>query len=93
MNSYELMYILDGSLEDEKKAALCEKFSNLISTLGGEIVGENKIGQKKFAYEINFQREGYYVVVDFNIDGEQIAEIQRQLRITDGVVRHMVIRK
>lgn len=93
MNSYELMYILDCDLTDEKKSALTEKFSNLIVTLGGTISSDKKIGMKKYAYQINFKSEGYYVVVDFEINGDQIAEIERQLRITDGVVRHMVIRK
>lgn len=93
MNSYELMYILDCDLTDEKKSALTEKFSNLIVTLGGTISSDKKIGLKKYAYQINFKSEGYYVVVDFEINGDQIAEIERQLRITDGVVRHMVIRK
>ena len=93
MNSYELMYILDCDLTDEKKSALTEKFSNLIVTLGGTISSDKKIGLKKYAYQINFKSEGYYVVVVFEINGDQIAEIERQLRITDGVVRHMVIRK
>lgn len=93
MNSYELMYILDCDLTDEKKSALAEKFSNLIVSLGGTIVSDKKIGMKKYAYLINYKSEGYYIVVDFTINGDQIAEIERQLRITDGVVRHMVIRK
>lgn len=93
MNSYELMYILDCDLTDEKKSALTEKFSNLIVSLGGTISSDKKLGMKKYAYQINFKSEGYYVVVDFEINGDQVAEIERQLRITDGVVRHMVIRK
>ncbi len=93
MNSYELMYILDCDLVDEKKSALAEKFSNLIVSLGGTIISDKKIGMKKYAYLINYKSEGYYIVVDFTINGDQIAEIERQLRITDGVVRHMVIRK
>ncbi len=93
MNSYELMYILDNDLQDEKKSALTEKFSNLIVSLGGTILSDKKLGTKKYAYLINFKSEGFYVVVDFTISGDQVAEIERQLRITDGVVRHMVIRK
>lgn len=93
MNSYELMYILDGTLDEEKKNALCEKFSSLISTLGGTITEDRKLGMKKFAYRINFQYEGFYVVTNFDIEGDKIAEIERQLGITDGVVRHMVVRK
>ncbi len=93
MNSYELMYILDCDLTDEKKSALAEKFSNLIVSLGGTIVSDKKLGMKKYAYLINYKSEGFYIVVDFTINGDQIAEIERQLRITDGVVRHMVIRK
>lgn len=87
------MYILDCDLTDEKKSALTEKFSNLIVSLGGTISSDKKLGMKKYAYQINFKSEGYYVVVDFEINGDQVAEIERQLRITDGVVRHMVIRK
>lgn len=93
MNSYELMYILDCDLTDEKKSALTEKFSSLIATLGGTVNAEKKLGLKKYAYLINFKSEGYYVVVDFTLGGDQVAELERQLRITDGVVRHMVVRK
>ena len=56
-------------------------------------MSDKKLGTKKYAYLINFKSEGFYVVVDFTISGDQVAEIERQLRITDGVVRHMVIRK
>ena len=65
----------------------------LITTLGGTITEDKKIGMKKFAYRINFQYEGFYVVTTFDIEGDKIAEIERQLGITDGVVRHMVVRK
>jgi small subunit ribosomal protein S6 len=91
LRTYELMIISHGSLTDDAVTTNVEKFTDLIGQLGGSVERVDHWGKREFAYEIDHQREGYYTVVDFQIDGEQLPELERQLRLTDVVVRHKVV--
>ena len=93
MNNYELLYIIDNSADDEKKEALIEKFSQLITANGGAIEKVDKWGSKKFAYEINDKNDGYYVLMNFSAKPDFPLELERQMGINDAIVRSMVIRK
>lgn len=92
MSTYELMIITHGSMTDDTVTTNVERFTELIGQLGGEVDRVDHWGKREFAYEIDHQREGYYTVVDFQVDGEQLPELERQLRLTDAVVRHKVVR-
>lgn len=91
MRTYELMIISHGSLTDDAVTTNLEKFTDLIGQLGGSVERVDHWGKREFAYEIDHQREGYYTVVDFQIDGQQLPELERQLRLADPVVRHKVV--
>ncbi|HSK97092.1 MAG TPA: 30S ribosomal protein S6 [Euzebyales bacterium] len=91
MRSYELMIISRGNLQDDAVTANVERFTNLIGQLGGAIDRVDHWGKREFAYEIDHQRDGYYTVVDFQLDGSQLVELERQLRLADEVVRHKVV--
>lgn len=93
MNGYEVLYILDAAMDEQSKDAVVEKFSTLVTTNGGEVLEVNKWGLRKLAYPINFKKDGYYVLMTFNANFDFPAELERQLRITDGVMRFMVTRK
>lgn len=94
MRLYEVMYVLDAdALDEETGPALMEKFNNVITGLGGEITKTDVWGRRRLAYEINNRRDGFYVVLDFKGRSEVADELDRVFRITDGVLRHMVIRK
>lgn len=93
MNKYEILYILDTKLDDAEKDALIERFKGVVETAGGSVEGVDKWGVKKLAYEINFKSEGYYVLMNFTAEATVPAEIERQMRITDGVMRFIVVRK
>lgn len=92
MNKYQLLYIIDNSLEEEAKNEIVDKFSALIESLGGTIDTIDKWGTKKFAYEIAGKSEGYYVLVKFEANTEVPAEIDRQMKINDSIVRQMITR-
>ena len=92
MNKYQLLYIIDNGIGDEEKQAVIDKFSALIESLGGTVDAVDKWGTRKYAYPINYQKEGYYVLVKFTSDAEAPAEIDRQMRISDQVVRQMITR-
>ena len=93
MKSYEMLYIIDNSINDEQKAALVEKVNSIVTANGGTDINVDKWGEKKFAYEINYKSEGYYVLATFNAEVTAIKPISDLLNITENVVRHMIVAK
>ena len=93
MNNYELLYIIDNDLSEESKEALVAKLNAVVTDNGGSVESVDKWGTKKLAYPINFKNEGYYVLVNFNAPANLPSELERVMRITDGVVRFMVVKK
>ncbi|MDN5293391.1 MAG: small subunit ribosomal protein [Eubacteriales bacterium] len=93
MRSYEVMFIVKPDLSEEETTAVIEKFKNLIVKHGGEVTAEDRWGLRKLAYEIQKYREGYYVVMKFKAPAEFSRELDRVLRITDEVMRHIIIRE
>ena len=93
MNKYELMYILVNSASDEEKDTMIEKINALITKNGGVVESVDKIGSKKLAYEINKKHDGYYVLVNFTAESSVPATITNTLRITEGVLRYIVVAK
>ena len=93
MKNYELMYIIDATVSDEKREQLIEKFKSLVESNNGKVVNEEKLGVKKFAYPIDYKTEGYYVLLNFEAEATVPALIKEQMLITDGIVRHMIVAK
>lgn len=93
MNSYETLYVIKPDLEDEVRAALIQKFSAIITDNGGEIESVDEWGKRKLAYAINYISEGYYVLVNFKAQSELPAELERNFKINDNVMRFIVIKK
>lgn len=91
MRAYELMYIINPSLDEEATNGVVDKFSNLIQNQGGEIVKVDRWGKRKLAYEVKDQKEGYYVLVHFNAEATVPREVDRVIKITDNVIRHMIV--
>lgn len=92
MRTYELMFITRGDLDEDAVQANIDRFTKLIADRGGNVVGVDHWGKREFAYEIDHMREGYYTVVDLEIDPDGLQELERQLRIVDEVVRHKIVR-
>ena len=90
MNNYELVYVLKPAIEDETKEAVLDKVKSVIEA-SGEVVKVDVWGVKRLAYEIQKLREGYYVLVEFKSTTDVPTELDRNLRINDNVIRHMVI--
>ncbi len=93
LNAYETMYILSPRLEETAIDALVEKFNQLISKEGGSVEKTDKMGRRRMAYEVNGAKEGFYVLTQFKAPSKLISELERQFKITDEVVRHIVIRQ
>lgn len=92
MNKYESLYIISPTIEEEGVKALVEKFSNLISDYG-ELESVEEWGKKKLAYEVQDHKEGYYVLMNFSANPDFPAELERNFKITEGILKYLVIRK
>ncbi len=93
MNSYELLYILNNELSDEAKGAVVEKLNAVVTDNGGTIDGIDKWGTRKLAYPIDYKTEGYYVLVNFTAPATLPDELERVMRITDAVIRFLIVKK
>ena len=93
MDKYEILYIIRAAVDDELKTKTVEKFESLVATLGGTVESVDKWGLKKFAYEIDKQTEGYYVLMNVTCTIEAQIEIDRQMRNDESIIRQMIIKK
>ena len=90
--NYEVVFIIDPAQGEEGVAALTEKFKTLVEQNSSEMEVE-EWGKRKLAYAINYITEGYYVLISFTSAPEFPKELDRILRITDGVIRSMSVCK
>jgi len=88
---YEVVYIIDCSIGDEEIAATVERFKKLVGE-HGTLIGEvEEWGKRKLAYPINDLTEGYYVLMNFEATPEFPAELDRIFKITDSIIRSLII--
>lgn len=93
MRKYETIFVLHPSFDEEAVKAAIEKFKGVIENGGGTIDNVDFWGKRKLAYEINKVNEGYYTLVNFTASPELPRELDRIFRITDGVVRHIIVKE
>ncbi|MBS3908589.1 MAG: 30S ribosomal protein S6 [Actinobacteria bacterium] len=93
MRNYECMVILEPALETDALDALIAKFSDVAVKNGGKIENVNKWGKRRLAHQIGQNTDGFYAVFDLLGENQTISELDRILKITDGVIRHMIIRQ
>lgn len=94
MKKYEIMYILKANLEDADRNQLIGKLHEILSLDGGTIDQVDEWGVRDFAYEINGDKKGYYVVVTISTESVNgINEFDRITKINPNVIRHLVIAK
>lgn len=91
MKAYELLLMIKPTVDDEARTALVERVTTLASNNGGAIDNVDDWGKRKLAYEIDHLTEAYYVLFEFHNNPSEIAEIDRVLRITDAVIRSMIV--
>ena len=93
MKAYELLLMLKPNLDDEARAAFNERAQALVVANGGVLDNVDDWGKRKLAYEIDKFTDAYYTLVEFHNEPTEIAEIDRVLRISDAVVRFMIVRR
>ena len=93
MNHYEVLYIINDTIEEAAKQAIIDRFSAMVTENGGVVTKIEPWGRKRLAYPIRFMNEGYYVLMTFDAESEFPAELERNLRIaSENVLRYMVSR-
>lgn len=93
MRNYELLYVIQPDLEEEQLQALQEKINSIIEEQGGQNTELKEWGKKRLAYEIADHREGYYIEVHFAGTPQVVEELGRVIKITNGILRHIIIRE
>ena len=91
MNKYELAVVISGKLEEDDKNAVLDKVKALIERFGGNITHIDELGKKRYAYEIQKSKEGYYNFIRFEAEKTAPAEIERRIRIMDNVTRYLIV--
>ena len=90
MKKYEVMYIINSSVEEEKRANVVETVAKIITENGGKVNKTDEWGMRDFAYRIDDMTKGYYVVSAFEADNACVKEFDRLMRINANVVRFMI---
>ena len=93
MRDYEVLYIVRADLDDDKVQDVVKRVNALIERSGGAPERTNIWGKRKLAYEVKHQKDGSYVLQDFRIDQGRIPELEAALKITEEVLRHLIVRK
>jgi len=92
LRHYELMVILDPDLEERTIAPSLDTFLNVVRNGGGTVEKVDVWGRRRLSFEINKKAEGIYAVVDLQATPEAVAELDRQLRLNESILRTKVIR-
>ena len=90
--NYEVVYIIDPAMGEEKLAAMVAKFQALAEQNGSN-VAVDEWGKRRLAYQINYKSEGYYVLMSFTSGPEFPKELDRIMGITEGIMRSMIVCK
>lgn len=92
MRKYEALVIVDGRLEEGDVQKAVDKFLDVITDSGGKVANVDRWGTRRFAYEINHQKDGYYFLADFEASEDAIERLNRTLQVSDEYVRGKILR-
>jgi small subunit ribosomal protein S6 len=90
LRKYEAIYILEAKLDDAKVQGIADRFKAIVEGRGGKVESAGKWDKRKLAYEIKGHKEGNYVVMQFEAEPSLPHELDRQMRISDDVIRHRI---
>ncbi len=92
MRKYELVWILGSETDEEQGTESLEKIASLVSGVGGEVSGTDIWGKRTLAYPILNNTEGYYLQLNFEIDGAKAPELERAIGADQSIIRHLLVR-
>lgn len=92
MNKYELMFIVKTTMESDAALKIANGYKSLIAEMSGKVTNFKDMGQRKLAYTIKKQTNGFYYVINFDGTSDTIKELDRRLGLDENVLRHLIIR-
>ncbi|GGI42835.1 30S ribosomal protein S6 [Mammaliicoccus stepanovicii] len=94
MRTYEVMYIVRPNIEDDARKAVVERFKGILASNGSEVIEEKDWGKRRLAYEIQDFTDGFYNIVRVKSENDEaISEFDRLAKISDDIIRHIVVRE
>lgn len=90
---YELGFILNPEVSEEQTSAILERIEKIVKNYDGQVVKVNQWGRRRLAYPIEHHRDGYYVFIDMILTPETVLELDRTLKVSEEVMRHLVKRR
>lgn len=92
MRTYEVMFITAPTTAEDDLRKLTSQLEHVVTDLGGTVTKVDQLGRRKLAYPIHKFEEGIYSLLNVEGSGREIAEVERRLRVSDLVIRHMTVR-
>jgi small subunit ribosomal protein S6 len=92
MPSYELVFIVQPTVEEEPRAALVEKITQTISKLEGQVTQVDPWGQRRLAYPIKKHQAGFYYLMHVDMPASAVRSLERSLKLIEDVIRHLIVR-
>jgi small subunit ribosomal protein S6 len=92
MVKYEGVFILKPNMEEEENKSQIERIKEIIEGNSGKIDKIDEWGQRRLAYEIKKNKEGYYTIINFQAEADLVKELDRTSKINDNIIRHMIIK-
>ena len=92
MNKYEMMFIVKATMESDEVKKTAEAIKNVVSDLKGKVVEMKELGEKKLAYPIQKEINGYYFVMQIEASKEAEAELNRKAKLDENILRHLIVR-
>jgi small subunit ribosomal protein S6 len=93
VREYELMLVLDPTLDEEATKSATDRVGVFVSGRGGEVLGIDPLGRRRMAYAISRHRDAIYTIARFKVAPSAAEELDRQLKLNEQVLRHLMIRK
>lgn len=93
LNHYELLYLVSGSFAEDELTPIKEKVLEYIKKYEGAITFDDNFGKKKLAYPVGKEHQGYYLITEFDLDGAKLKDLEKDIKLTNEILRHMVIKK
>jgi small subunit ribosomal protein S6 len=91
-HAYECMLILKPSLAKEESDKVIDRYAELVKTLQGDVQKVDRMGKRKIAFDMKKNPEGYYATINFTSPGTAVAEMERQMRLSDDVLKFQTLR-
>jgi len=92
LRTYELVLVVQPGLDEEGLDAFVNTFTGMVDEAGGQVVDMEHMGRRRLAYPIRKATEGHYVLFHLNLEGPVLREIERRIRLSEDVLRHLIVR-